>query len=124
AWEGMWDGPQLDRLASVCKALPIDCFLDVGANCGFYSVMFATRNLATRIIAFEPDPGNLARLMTNLDLNGLAGRIETHPVALGDAAGEVTLYEGPEYNRGVSTVAEPDLTPKELTYQVKQVRFD
>src|SRR5436309_609128 len=31
AWEGMWDGPQLDRLAALCEARRIDCFVDVGA---------------------------------------------------------------------------------------------
>ena len=38
--------------------------------------MFAMKNLAGRIIAFEPDPGNYARLMANLERQraGRAGR--------------------------------------------------
>src|SRR5687768_14575521 len=43
AYFGMWEGPQLDRLARVCASRPVDCFLDVGANTGFYSVMLATK---------------------------------------------------------------------------------
>jgi len=124
AWEGMWDGPQLDRLAALCEARRIDCFVDVGANSGFYSVMFALRNFAERIIAFEPEPENYARLMANLELNGLTGRIEARALALGNTAGEVILYQGPSYNRGEATIANPDQTPKEVTHLVRQVRFD
>jgi FkbM family methyltransferase len=125
AWEGIWDGPQLDRLAAVCFAEePIDYFIDVGANSGFYSVMFATRRLANRIIAFEPDPGNFARLMTNLTINGLDRTVEVHRLALGNADSQVMLYEGARWNRGESTIAVPDQTPKEVTHLVRQVRFD
>jgi FkbM family methyltransferase len=124
AHDGIWDGPQLDDLAAVARARRIDTFLDVGANSGFYSVMFAMKNLADEIIAFEPDPGNYARLADNIFLNGLAASIKTLQLALGDAAGEVTLYEGAKWNRGESTIAEPEQTPKEITHQVMQVRFD
>jgi FkbM family methyltransferase len=124
AWEGIWDGPQLMRLDALCESRRIDCFVDVGANTGFYSVMFAAKKLTQRIIAFEPDPDNLARLMTNLALNNLAGRVEVHALALGDAAGEVTLYQGANSNRGESTIAVPEQTPQAVTFQVRQIRFD
>jgi len=125
AWDGMWDGPQLDRLAAVSvTARPIDYFIDVGANSGFYSVMFALRNLAAQVVAFEPDPGNYARLISNLTLNRLDHRVDAHRLALGDADGEVTLYEGAKWNRGESTIAVPDQTPKEVAHLVRQTRFD
>lgn len=124
ALDGVWEGPQLDCLAMVASTRRIDCFLDVGANAGFYSIMFARKKLAERIIAFEPDPGNYARLMANLALNDLSGRIEAVPLALGDQNSEVTLYQGAKWNRGESTIAEPDQTPKQVTHRVKQIRFD
>jgi FkbM family methyltransferase len=125
AWEGMWDGPQLDRLAAVSLAAqPAGYFVDVGANSGFYSVMFATRNLANRIVAFEPDPGNYARLLSNLTLNGLCHRVDARRLALGDAEGDVTLYEGAMWNKGESSIALPDQTPKGVTHLVQQARFD
>ena len=121
----MWDGPQLDRLAAVSLAAqPIGYFVDVGANSGFYSVMFATRNLANRIVAFEPDPGNYARLLSNLTLNGLCHRVDARRLALGDAEGDVTLYEGAMWNKGKSSIALPDQTPKVVTHLVQQARFD
>jgi FkbM family methyltransferase len=124
AFDGMWEAPQLEELAAVCKARRIDCFLDVGANAGFYSIMFAIKDLTERIVAFEPDPGNYARLIANLGANGLRERVDARPVALGDQAGEVLLYEGAKWNRGESTIAEPDQTPKEFVHRVRQVRFD
>jgi len=124
AFEGIWEGEQLEQLAELTRTQPIDLFLDVGANTGFYSVMFAIKNLAPRIIAFEPDPGNYARLMANLKANNLTSRIETVPLALGDQDSEVTLFEGAPWNRGESTIAVPEQTPQEFSHRVRQVRFD
>jgi FkbM family methyltransferase len=124
AYDGMWEAPQLEELATLSRGRKIDCFLDVGANTGFYSIMFALKNLSDRIIAFEPDPGNFARLAANIALNDLSKRIEAVPIALGDENGEVTLYEGAKHNRGESTIAEPDQTPKLKTFRIRQTRFD
>jgi FkbM family methyltransferase len=121
---GMWEEVQLEQLAELAIRHKADIFLDIGANAGFYSVMFAVKKLAPRIIAFEPDPGNYARLIANLDANGLIGRIETVQIALGDQASEVKLYEGGKWNRGESTIVVPEQTPQEVTFQVKQARLD
>ena len=45
AFDGMWEAPQLEVLAELCKRKKIDCFIDVGANAGFYSIMFAMKKL-------------------------------------------------------------------------------
>jgi len=124
AHDGMWEEAQLEDLAALASSRKVDLFLDIGANAGFYSIMFATKRLAGQIIAFEPDPGNYARLSANLDANDLAGRIAAVPLALGDRASEVTLYEGAKWNRGESTIAVPEQTPQEVSFKVRQVRFD
>jgi FkbM family methyltransferase len=124
AYDGIWDGTQLEDLAAFATRRRADLFLDVGANTGFYSIMFAVKKLAGQIIAFEPDPGNYARLMANVQANGLAGRIAAVPLALGDRASDVTLYEGAKWNRGESTIAVPEQTPQAVTFQVRQARFD
>ena len=121
---GMWEAQQLEQLAALSNQRRVDYFLDVGANTGFYSIMFAIKNLAEQIVAFEPDPGNYARLIANLNANTLAGRIEAVPLALGDDASEVTLYEGWKGNRGESTIAVPEQTPQQVKFRVRQVRFD
>jgi FkbM family methyltransferase len=50
---------------------PGDCFLDVGANVGFYSLV-ASRQVGPsgRVLAIEADPFNYEKLASNLRLNG------------------------------------------------------
>ena len=124
AFYGMWEQTQLEKLAEVSRGRKIDIFLDVGANAGFYSVMFATKRLADRVIAFEPDPGNYARLTANLAANDLADRVEAVALAIGDEDSEVMLYEGSKANRGESTIVVPEQTPQEVTFQIRQARLD
>lgn len=124
AYNGIWEETQLEDLAGFATRHGVDLFLDVGANAGFYSIMFAVKRLAGQIIAFEPDPGNFARLMANLRANGLTGQVDAVPLALGDRASEVTLYEGAKWNRGESTIAVPEQTPQTVTFKVRQARFD
>jgi FkbM family methyltransferase len=40
--------------------------VDIGANVGFATLFFLTRNDEARVWAFEPDPANVARLRENL----------------------------------------------------------
>ena len=125
---GMWEGENLDRLARICHGRSVDCFLDVGANSGFYTVMLVTKGLVPAAVAFEPDPGNYAHLLANLYLNGLAGKVRALPYAVGREAGEVTLAEASANNRGESWIVHPDKPPEEAgtvaTHQVRQVRLD
>ena len=71
-----------------------DCFLDIGANVGYYS--FVASGLvgdAGRVIAFEPVPKNLAAIRKNIDANAIAN-IDLQPVAVGAKAGSLMLYLG------------------------------
>jgi FkbM family methyltransferase len=125
AHDGMWEEVQLEELAALARRRNVDAFLDIGANTGFYSIMFAVKNLADRIIAFEPDPGNFARLIANLSANGrLMDRVEAVPLAVGDTDGEVILYEAHRYNRGESTIVVPEQTPQQVKFRVRQIRLD
>lgn len=52
--------------------------LDVGANVGAYTLLFAMwSGPAGRVFAFEPAPAARAGLRLHLDLNGVADRVET-----------------------------------------------
>lgn len=128
ALKGVWEGEQLEDFAAVCRAHHVDYFLDIGANAGVYSVLFATNHLGGDIIAFEPDPGNHARLMANLEANDLLNTVRVMQVAVGSAAGEMTLMEAGAHNRGESWIVHPDQPPEEApgvaTHVVKQIRFD
>ena len=127
AIDGIWDGDQLEALAAVCRQRPVDVFFDIGANSGIYSVLVAKKRLASEVVAFEPDPGNFARLNANLALNGLAGTVRALPFAVGDCAAEVSLTEAGAYNRGESWISHPDLPDQPVDgpkHKVRQIRFD
>lgn len=55
--------------------------LDVGANCGAFTVL-AMKAGAGRVIAVEPDPDNRARLEHHIRLNGVADKVTVLPVAV------------------------------------------
>lgn len=124
AREGAWEPVQLNRFAEIAGKVPFDVFLDIGANAGFYSVIVAANNLAKEVIAFEPDPGNFARLKANLEANNLQDDVWALQMALGDKADEVTLTESSEYNRGESYITQPDMPAGSITHRVKQMKFD
>jgi len=67
-----------------------DRWLDVGAHIGVFCVFAAPR--VTHIEAYEPEPGNYAVLLRNLELNGI-GNVVTHNRALvGNQDRERTFY--------------------------------
>ncbi|HQX82368.1 MAG TPA: FkbM family methyltransferase [Vicinamibacterales bacterium] len=49
--------------------------LDLGANCGFATLLFATRFPGARIAAVEPHPANVLALRRNLELNRVLATI-------------------------------------------------
>jgi FkbM family methyltransferase len=123
-WDAIWDPVQLNRLGTLCLAHSFDCFLDIGANIGFYSILLADRRLVPQALAFEPDPGTRELLRTNVDLNGLAGSVRIFPYALGDLRGEAVLTQSTEINRGESWIAHAEMPAGADTVRVPVCRFD
>ena len=102
------DGFEPAEIASIINSIvPGFTFIDVGANCGFYSlrIALATSGLeGGRIIAIEPHPGMRRRLEFNVKLNGALG-VNILGCALGDHNGTAKLLEG-ERNVGESRISE------------------
>jgi FkbM family methyltransferase len=128
ALDGIWEVEQLEDFAAVCRRHGCDYFLDIGANTGIYSVLLAKLGLCGEIVAFEPDPGNYARLLANLSVNRLIGRVQSFPLAVGHEASTVSLMQAGSGNRGESWIVHPDKPPEEApgvaTHVVRQIRFD
>lgn len=67
---------------------------DVGANLGYYALLFAAAvGPAGRIACIEPEPDNLTELRRNLEGNRLR-QAEIFPVAVGASSGTVSLRAG------------------------------
>jgi FkbM family methyltransferase len=71
---------------------PGDCFVDLGANIGFYSLL-ASRAVGERgrVIAVEADPANYQKLVGNLELNRITNVV---PLCVGVSDKEESLRLG------------------------------
>ncbi len=73
--------------------------LDVGANIGYYTLLFARQvGPAGSVVSFEPDPDNRALLARNVHANGYRN-VTIVPDALWETTGPLRLYIS-ETNRG------------------------
>lgn len=96
AYYSSGDLPEPGTVALVERLLqPGDCFIDVGANVGAYTLV-AARHVGPsgKVIAVEPMPATARALRTTVSLNGVSSIVETHECALGSAAGRATMYPG------------------------------
>ena len=76
---------------------PGDVCLDVGANFGWYTTVFEKYAGRTGAVhSFEPVPPTFAELERNYELMGRPENVHLNNLALGEAAGEITinLFEG------------------------------
>ncbi|MDP3981065.1 MAG: FkbM family methyltransferase [Chlamydiota bacterium] len=65
------------------------CFVDIGANLGYFTLMAATRCTQGKVICFEPDPHNYSLLKASIALNALEDRIQAYPFAVSNNSDEV-----------------------------------
>jgi FkbM family methyltransferase len=74
--------------------------VEVGANLGYFAVLWAAADPANHVIAFEPAPRNLDLFRHSIDVNKLRNRIEIYPVAAGPALRRAHFDLGPEAQTG------------------------
>jgi FkbM family methyltransferase len=98
-----------------------DICVDVGANTGYFTLLMAkTVGERGKIIAVEPAPGNVKRLLRNLEINNFSDRVEVHEAACGAVPGRATFYIN-EKNDMHSRLVLP--TPREADYWVMSRRW-
>jgi len=81
------------NVRNLLKSIHGDCFYDVGANVGFYSLLL--RRNFRQIYAIEPLPRNVRQLKRRLSVRFVRNVIIV-PVALSDKNGVGTLYVNPD----------------------------
>jgi FkbM family methyltransferase len=74
--------------------------VDVGANLGYFSLLWAAGNKENRAVAFEPSPRNLQHLARNIQANALDSRISIRPCAASHCHGSLMFDPGPEVQTG------------------------
>ncbi|HLF27054.1 MAG TPA: FkbM family methyltransferase [Anaerolineae bacterium] len=68
---------------------------DVGANFGYYSLLWAGCRPDNHVIAFEASPRNCQGLHQNIRVNGLSSQITVREVAVGKTVGRVQFMVDP-----------------------------
>ena len=79
-----------------------DTFLDIGAHCGLFSAL-ASHIVGEngQVLAFEPNPDILPFLLANTERD----KVDVHAMALSDASGEATLWQGGSSDTALSSIA-------------------
>ncbi len=67
-----------------------DLFVDIGANVGSYTIL-ACAAKGAKGVCFEPVPATFERLMDNIRINNLSGRVEALNLGLSDTEGELVF---------------------------------
>ena len=90
-----WNGYKSFEYSEIFENLSknANCFLDIGANIGYYSLLAAKSNPTIKVFAFEPALGPKYYLNKNISINNLQNNIKALDYALSDKEGIIDFYE-------------------------------
>jgi FkbM family methyltransferase len=74
--------------------------VDVGANYGYYSLLWAGKNRRNKVFAFEASPVNYPAIRQNIEQNGFCSQIDLRGVAVGRESGLLKFSPGPQGETG------------------------
>jgi FkbM family methyltransferase len=101
-----------------------DCYYDVGAHSGFFSLIAARRvGPSGAVLAFEPDPQNAAILKVNIGRNHLA-QIAVLEAAVWSSPGEVTFEQASEASNRTQGRVSANGDTRSARISVPAVRLD
>jgi len=90
-YDGAWEREKSELFKMLIR--PGDRVVDVGANIGYYSVLFGHAvGAAGRVVGIEPDPENARLARENVRLNGLSKTVSILQAAAGPKQGDLVLY--------------------------------
>jgi len=115
--EGCFEAKTFGLITSVLREG--DCFIDIGANVGQFSLAAAACVGASgRVIAIEPNPSICTELLVNRRLNGFENKIEVIAAALAEDSKCLRFQMPPSNNRGMSRECDPANKGSEETFIV------
>jgi hypothetical protein len=95
AFNGFYELPLPRRLLKLASANG-GLMVDVGANLGYFSLMWAASNKSNKVMAFEPSPRTVPFLKQNILENRLEDRISLQTKAVSDTNSTVEFDVGPD----------------------------
>jgi FkbM family methyltransferase len=93
ALAGAWERPLTKHLVELAAKGGV--FIDVGANLGYFSLLWAAASPKNRVFAFEASPRNIEMLRRNVERNHLTDQITIIPQAAGKEPGSLEFDVGP-----------------------------
>lgn len=117
------------RLVELCKQLldPQKDVVDVGANIGFYSVMFARQLQQGKVLAVEPTQRALERLRRNLNMNDIERKVCIFAGVLSNCPGtaEIKTISGREEYSTILAMEHPSVAGFQFeSYEVESITLD
>lgn len=99
AFTGIYELEFSRRMARLASN-PGGLLVDVGANLGYYCLLWAAQRPDNRVIAFEASPRNVPLLVHNMASNGLSERAQVRAEAAGSRCGSARFDLGPADQTG------------------------
>lgn len=93
--------------------------MDIGANIGFYSVLFAKELSSGKVLSVEPVANALVRLRRNISLNNVVERVIVFDGAASDRVGEMQIktVEGKEEYSSLGEMVHPGVVDEKFRIQ-------
>jgi FkbM family methyltransferase len=105
-WQGtIFESETMELFVNLIKKS--DCFVDIGANTGIYSILAASVNKKCKVFSFEPMPNSYDALVRNIAINNYENIIQPIKKAVSNIDG-VTQFNVP-YNSVFSSSASLDI---------------
>lgn len=87
-----YEPAMVQRLKNIYEENGSYTFIDIGAHYGYFTILTGKLlNPGGRIISIEPNPGCYKRLLENISINDLNGKVTTYNVGLSDNASRATM---------------------------------
>lgn len=112
--------------------LPVSCeilklakdgglMVDVGANYGYYSCLWASGHPNNQVLAFEASPSNASALSSNLSSNKFESQVQVRELAVGKETGKLQFDLGPAEQSGWGGIC---LEESQNSFEVSVVSLD
>lgn len=102
---GEYDSTEIKLIYSLLN--PNSCFLDIGANIGFYTIAIGNfirlKSGSGKVIAFEPFDGNYKRLLDNINNNNLNKFCSAYKYGLSNESVDSLITLRKDFLKGSST---------------------
>jgi FkbM family methyltransferase len=105
AFTGFYELELSRKITAHARELRGAWMVDVGANYGYFALLWAAVSPEHHVIAFEASPRNHAPLRENARLNGLEGQIEVREFAVGRKPGTLEFSLGGDEQTGWGSFA-------------------